>query len=342
MTVEQPTPPGSHEFVTTLRHFQDCNERLLRELRRQTQAAFTTRHELDDTRRRLDDTRHQLDDTRHQLDGVERALRHVRDSRSYHLLQRVLGPRDGLRRHCLRRLWQVGSVGTRLGLEVKARVAGKTSPAIQPVAAPELPIPSAPAACPHHDHQALYEQWIAVNEPDEAALERQRRTRLARNPLVSLVVPVNRTPLAFLLAMVESVHAQTYPHWELCLADGGSADPILRSVLESYCNQSDRIRVRFLETNRGIAGNTNAALELATGEYVGFLDHDDTLAPFALFEVARALNLYPDADLLYSDEDKIDETGLRRFAPFFKPAWSRVGCGAAASAATWPDPSPST
>jgi GT2 family glycosyltransferase len=80
--------------------------------------------------------------------------------------------------------------------------------------------------------------------------------------------------------------------------------------------------VRFLESNRGIAGNTNAALELATGDYVGFLDHDDTLAPFALFEVARALNDWPDADILYSDEDFIDESGLHRFEPTFKPAWS--------------------
>jgi GT2 family glycosyltransferase len=154
------------------------------------------------------------------------------------------------------------------------------------------------------------------------ALERQRHTRLPREPLISLVVSVYRTPLAFLFAMLESIKAQTYQNWELFIVDGGSAAPVLRSVLESYRCHDERIHVEFLETDRGIAGNTNTGLELAAGEYVGLLDDRDTLAPFALFEIARALGFHTDADLVYSDEDRIDVTGCRRFEPFFKPAWS--------------------
>lgn len=159
-----------------------------------------------------------------------------------------------------------------------------------------------------------YRRWIAAHELTSADLARQRTTKLSRQPLISIVVPAYNTPERFFNELVESVRSQTYRNWELCIANGGES--------ELTCGGNDeRIRLRQLNTNRGIAGNTNAALAMATGDYVAFLDHDDVLAPFALFAVAEAINRHPDADFFYSDEDKLDEAG-RRVDPCFKPGWS--------------------
>lgn len=165
-----------------------------------------------------------------------------------------------------------------------------------------------------------YRRWIARFEPRPAELARQRLRRFARAPKISVVVPVFNPPAAFLDATIRSVLDQTYPNWELCLADA-STRPDVRPVLDKYAAADPRVRVEFLAENGGIVGNSNAALAAATGEYVALLDHDDTLAPFALYEVAAALDAAPDADFLYSDEDKLDRDG-RRVEPNFKPDWS--------------------
>ena len=116
---------------------------------------------------------------------------------------------------------------------------------------------------------------------------------------------------------------QLYDNWELCIADGGSDNPAVRQVLEQAASADARVRVTYLSENRGIAGNTNAALSLATGSFVAFLDHDDWLARFALYDVATAIADRPELDFVYSDEDKVDAlTGRERYAPHFKPAWS--------------------
>jgi GT2 family glycosyltransferase len=120
---------------------------------------------------------------------------------------------------------------------------------------------------------------------------------------------------------IASVQAQIYPHWELCIADDGSTRAGLRAVMERQAQQDDRIRVRFLANNGGIARASNAALALARGEFVALLDHDDELAPDALAEVACWLDRHPDADMIYSDEDKLDPRG-RHCDPCFKPDWS--------------------
>jgi GT2 family glycosyltransferase len=166
-----------------------------------------------------------------------------------------------------------------------------------------------------------YRRWIRKYEPSAAELARQLKHGFARSPKVSVVVPVYNPPAAFLEAMIESVRAQTYANWELCLADGASTAPHVRPVLERAAAADSRIKVAFLPANGGIVGNSNAALALATGEYVALLDHDDTLAPFALYEVVSAVNANPDADFLYSDEDKLDTHG-ERVEPNFKPDWS--------------------
>ena len=166
-----------------------------------------------------------------------------------------------------------------------------------------------------------YRRWVAKNEPDAAELKRQRGHTFARSPKISLVVPVYNPPAAFLDAMIESVRAQTYANWELCLADGASPADHVRPILEKASAGDARIKVALLGANAGIVGNSNAAAALATGDYLGLLDHDDTLAPFALHDVVAALNETPDADFLYSDEDKLDTHG-GRVEPNFKPDFS--------------------
>ncbi|NOJ94173.1 glycosyltransferase [Corallococcus coralloides] len=145
--------------------------------------------------------------------------------------------------------------------------------------------------------------------------------RLERQPRISLITPAWETPVDVLRACIASVRAQVYPHWELCIVDDGSRSASVADVLREAAAGDARIRFARLESNQGIARATNAALALATGEYVGFLDHDDLLAPHALAEVVLRLDETPGADVVYSDEDKVDARGLR-FAPYLKPALS--------------------
>ncbi|MFC1929554.1 glycosyltransferase family 2 protein [Chloroflexota bacterium] len=168
-----------------------------------------------------------------------------------------------------------------------------------------------------------YLAWISKNEPDTEALERQRQESLSlrHRPLVSVITPVWNTGEKWLRLTIDSVINQTYDNWELCLVDGGSSMPHVRKVLEEYARKAPRIKVKFLLENKGISGNSNEAISMATGEFIVLLDHDDEMAPFALYECVRLLNEIPETDFIYSDEDKITDTG-RRFEPFFKPDWS--------------------
>lgn len=167
---------------------------------------------------------------------------------------------------------------------------------------------------------AAYALWLHCNDPSEKELARQREEAAADGPVFSILVPLYNTPERFLKEMIASVEAQTYPRWELCLADG-STDELDRAAIAGAFSDP-RIRYEKLEENRGIAGNSNAAYEMATGDFVGLLDHDDTLAPQALHSVAQVLQDDPECDFVYSDEDKISESGARRFMPFFKPDFS--------------------
>jgi O-antigen biosynthesis protein len=171
---------------------------------------------------------------------------------------------------------------------------------------------------------AAYQAWLTENEPSASELIVQRQTAqaLTYRPLISLLTPVyNPSPQALREAL-ESVLAQTYEHWELCVVDGKSDVPAVRHILEEFANRDPRIRVIFAEENRGIAGNSNLALQSAQGEFVALLDHDDVLAPFALYEVVQQLNQDQAWDLLYSDHDLLAADGTYRFHPLFKPDWS--------------------
>lgn len=169
----------------------------------------------------------------------------------------------------------------------------------------------------------FYRQWIHKHEPSEQELsiQRTRSQMLPAKPLISLLVPVYNPPLDVITDTLDSVTAQTYPDWECCIANGDVSNTALKSLLDDRAKADPRFKVVHLEQNLGIAGNTNAAAALATGSYAGFLDHDDMLAPFALFEVALTLWSDPEIDILYSDEDNIDSSG-KRVSPFFKPGFS--------------------
>ncbi|MEY2481743.1 MAG: hypothetical protein QOK24_271 [Verrucomicrobiota bacterium] len=193
------------------------------------------------------------------------------------------------------------------------------SRAREPAPTPEkLPIVAAPS-------QPLdqYETWISEHEPDAAALEIQRQAskQFQTRVKISLLTPVYNTPANYLKEMFASVAAQTYDNWELCVVDGGSDRRETIEVLRRWEARERRIHVQRLPENLGIAENTNRALLAATGDFVACVDHDDLLAPFALYEVARAASEFPEADILYSDEDRWSPEGKRR-APFFKPEWS--------------------
>jgi glycosyltransferase involved in cell wall biosynthesis len=150
---------------------------------------------------------------------------------------------------------------------------------------------------------------------------KQRVNKLADGPMISLILPVYQTPEAWLRRCLDSVLQQAYPNWELCIADDASPDPLVREVLEKYASRDARIKVVFRASNGHIAEASNSALQLATGEFIGLLDHDDELRPHALLEMAEAIAGRRDLGLLYSDEDKIDADG-RRFDPYFKPDWN--------------------
>ena len=164
-----------------------------------------------------------------------------------------------------------------------------------------------------------YGPWYEAYVPDEAALEKQRHHHFEYSPLISVAVPAYRTPEKFLAQMIDSLLAQTYGNWELCIANGSPEDSAMKKVLEEYTKKDSRIRVSELTENKGIAGNTNAALEMAQGEFVGLLDHDDLLAPNALYEIVRALDEDRTLDAVYTDEDKVTTELDEHFQPHLKP-----------------------
>jgi GT2 family glycosyltransferase len=141
------------------------------------------------------------------------------------------------------------------------------------------------------------------------------------SPRFSIVTPVHETPAGVLRQMLRSVRRQSFEDWELCLVDDGSQQPHVRTILEGAAAKDRRIRVERRAENAGIVGASNEALEMARGEFIALLDHDDELHPDALAHVAEAIDRTPDADYVYTDEDKIDLRG-RHSSPFFKPDWS--------------------
>jgi len=173
-----------------------------------------------------------------------------------------------------------------------------------------------------HEAIAPYEAYLRNNQlhPPLLNLLSEAGARFAYRPLISILMPVYNVEPRWLKAAITSVLDQVYPFWELCLADDASTKPETLAVLRNYQHE-DRINVVFRTENGNICAASNSAAKLARGEFVSFMDNDDVLAPNALFEMVRLLQEYPDTDLIYSDEDKIDVYD-RRYDPQFKPEWS--------------------
>lgn len=168
------------------------------------------------------------------------------------------------------------------------------------------------------EREVEYQEWYEKNKPSEEELVRQRKKKWKDPVVISVLVPAYRTPEVFLKQMMESVLLQTYPYLELCIADGSGTDDSVEKVVKEYQKKDPRVRYRRLEKNEGIAGNTNAAIEMASGEYLALFDHDDLLSPNALFEVASAIEKEK-ADVIYTDEDKVTSDLKEHFQPHFKP-----------------------
>jgi GT2 family glycosyltransferase len=169
-----------------------------------------------------------------------------------------------------------------------------------------------------------YPQWIerydTLSSGDRAAIKRDSEA-LKYKPLISVLMPTFNTPEKWLRLAIESVLAQLYPHWELCIADDASSNPHVRRVLDEYETRDKRIKVVRREMRGHISAASNSALEIAEGDFVALLDHDDELREHSLYMLAAELNAHPDAGLIYSDEDKIDQEGTR-YGPYFKPDWN--------------------
>lgn len=179
---------------------------------------------------------------------------------------------------------------------------------------------------PHRLHprtKVSYSDWVLGNQvtTDTLAQQRQECSAWNKRPLFSVLVATFNPPERWLRKALDSVFAQSYPYWELCIADDASTLPAVRALLSDYAAKDARVRVTYRSRNGHISAATNSALELAQGEFIVLLDHDDELAPDALYWVAREIKRYPDSALVYSDEDKIDEQGARS-EPYFKPDWN--------------------
>lgn len=164
----------------------------------------------------------------------------------------------------------------------------------------------------------FYHEWFKKHRVKKETLKEQKEHVFAYSPKISLLVPVFNTPEDYFREMVESVQNQSYGNWELCLADGSKESHPVKELIKEYAAADSRIRYTFLERNYGISGNTNRALELATGEYIGLFDHDDLLEPDVLFEIVSSLQ-ETRHDAIYTDEDKLNSKTRQYETPTFKP-----------------------
>ena len=168
-----------------------------------------------------------------------------------------------------------------------------------------------------------YREWIIRNDTlsdQDRHLIRHHIESFEIRPKLSILMPVHDTPSEYLREAIESVRNQLYQDWELCVVDDASTNRDIRVMLDNYARKDRRVRPAFRDRNSGISACTNTALEMASGEWIVLMDHDDTLSEHALYLLAEAINNNPDTTIIYSDEDHIDAAG-RRYNPYFKPDW---------------------
>lgn len=163
-----------------------------------------------------------------------------------------------------------------------------------------------------------YKDWIYNNEPKESEIKKQEKFKFKYEPKISILIPMYNTNEIFFKELIDSLKTQTYKNFEVCFADGSQVE---NKELEKYFSDDNRFKYKHLSENKGISENTNAALEMATGEFIALVDHDDTLPCFALYEVVKTINDNPDVEFIYSDEDILDAKHERK-NPYFKPDFS--------------------
>ena len=309
---------------------EETVQRISREQRDQERQAAQLRSELSETSKlveelelRLLEAEQRLMETEQHAGNLGHELNLIRGSIGYRMLEkarapvRILAPPGGPQ--------HLPMIAARRAIQLAQR-RGPIALAKKAVRVSEWPAllrslrHGAPVAM---DLNAQYQIWLSKHSVTSARAERLRRKAeaLTYRPLVSIVTPVYNPEVSWLRDTIESVRGQVYGNWELCLADDGSTKPGVRDLLEEYSRLDSRIKVTFGEQNGGISTASNAALALATGEFVGLLDHDDVLTPDAVFEVVKLLNEEPELDYVYSDEDKMELDGSR-LDPFFKPDWA--------------------
>lgn len=164
-----------------------------------------------------------------------------------------------------------------------------------------------------------YEKWYLNNKPGEEELERQRNDVFEWNPKFSIVIPLYKTPIHFLDALIQSIQSQTYSNWELCFSDGSGENSPLTEYLNDLVKKDSRIKVIYDGVQKQISDNTNSAISIATGDFIVFADHDDELVPESLYECVKVLNENRQIEMIYTDEDKIDFDSKSYFEPHFKP-----------------------
>lgn len=170
-----------------------------------------------------------------------------------------------------------------------------------------------------HKDQKDYERWLERHKITEAIREVQKETVFDKQPCFSIVVPLYKTQEKYLKELVESIKGQTYSNWELCLSDGSGGDSPLKEILKELEHSDSRIKVISSKESLQIAENTNAAIDIATGDYIVFADHDDILSVDVLYECTKCINENQEVDMIYSDEDKVSMDGQTYFEPHFKP-----------------------
>ncbi|MDY6993327.1 MAG: glycosyltransferase, partial [Pseudomonadota bacterium] len=169
-----------------------------------------------------------------------------------------------------------------------------------------------------------YARWISAYDTLDKKTRQQMVQRIqswSQPPLISILMPTYNIAEPWLRAALDSVRQQIYPHWQLCIVDDASTEAHVRPLLERYAQQEPRIKLHFRQQNGHISAASNDALKLAEGQYIALLDHDDLLAPQALYWVAEEILAHPEVKLIYSDEDKIDAQG-RRSGAYFKSDWN--------------------
>lgn len=255
----------------------------------------------------------------------------IRGRTSYRVVQRAIREMDRMapwptrRRQALlvgvQALRVAGSEGPRGVLKRMARL-GAGMPSFSAATRSPRVLPAGLPAGSNLSYNDEYQIWLEHHQlsPADLAAQAEEAVRFAYRPKISIVMPAFNTPPGWLVDAVESVRAQTYSNWELCIVDDGSSDRAMLKTLRRYRGRRG-IRIIRSAGNSGISVATDLGVQAASGQFIGFLDHDDELKPNALFEVVRLLNKQRDLDFIYSDEDKRDPDG-RLTDVFFKPDWS--------------------